>query len=256
MTASDPLRVIIAGNASPMTLDGTRTFIVGERAPVVIDPGPAEAAHLAAIEEALAGAVPVAILLTHDHPDHAAGAPALSERLGSPIHVGRGAPGVLPLRDGEELRCDAGTIHAVATPGHTADHVSFWWSGGDAPARGALFVGDLLMGEGDTTLVAPPEGDLAVYLRSLDRVEELDPAVLYPSHGPPLTEPLDAVRRYREHRRARIRQVAEALSVRPDAGAGELVGVVYGEGLHPALRSAAEGSIRAVLEFLRSGGSV
>jgi glyoxylase-like metal-dependent hydrolase (beta-lactamase superfamily II) len=163
---------------------------------------------------------------------------------------------VQPLRDGEELCCDAGAIRAVATPGHTPDHISFWWTGGSAPFPGALFVGDLLMGEGDTTLVAYPEGDLAAYLRSLDRVAELRPAVLYPAHGPRLTDPAAAVSRYREHRRARIRQVAGARRERPGAGARELVSLVYGEALHPALRGAAEGSIRAILHFLKSGGEV
>jgi glyoxylase-like metal-dependent hydrolase (beta-lactamase superfamily II) len=253
VTDEGSLRLIRAENASPMTLDGTRTFIVGERAPLVIDPGPADAAHLAAIEAALDGATPVAILLTHDHPDHAAAAPALSERLGAPIRAGGAAQGILALRDGEELRSDAGSIRAVATPGHTPDHISFWWTGGNAPARGALFVGDLLMGEGDTTLVAPPEGDLAAYLRSLDRVDELAPAVLYPAHGPPLTDPAAAVSRYREHRRERIRQVTDARRASPHASPEELVDLVYGRALHPGLRGAAEGSIRAILELLRSG---
>ena len=232
-----------------MTLDGTRTFIVGERDPVVIDPGPHDDAHLAAIETALAGARPLAILLTHDHPDHAAGAPALAERTGAPIRGGKGHP----LAEGEELSGDGGTIRAVGTPGHAPDHFSFWWSGALAPARGALFVGDLFMGQGDTTLVAWPEGDLADYLRSLDRVEGLAPEILYPTHGPPIADPAEAVRRYRGHRVARIREVVEARRAAPGAAPGELVDRVYGATLHPALRQAAEGSIRAIVEYLASG---
>lgn len=246
-------RVVRADNPSPMTLDGTRTYIIGERTPVVIDPGPDDAAHLDAVQHALAGATPLAILLTHDHPDHAGGAPALSARVGAPIRAARERPGVHPLPDGFELRGDGGSIRAVPVPGHSPDHTAFWWSGGSAPAGGALFVGDLLLGEGDTTLVALPDGDVGAYLRSLDRVDELAPAILYPSHGPPLTDPTAAVSRYREHRIARIRQVAEALRTMPGATPAELVRVVYGSALHPALRASAEGSILAILDFLRSG---
>jgi glyoxylase-like metal-dependent hydrolase (beta-lactamase superfamily II) len=243
-------RVLRAGNASLMTLDGTRTYIVGERSPLVIDPGPADAAHLAAIVEALAGAVPAAILLTHDHPDHAAGAPALAERVGAPIRALRAGPGILPLGDGEEVHGDGGSVRVVGTPGHTPDHAAFWWTGDSAPGDGAVFVGDLLMGAGDTTLVAAPEGDLAAYLLSLDRVGTLAPAILYPAHGPPLADPPGAIRRYREHRQSRIRQVAAALRAIPGAAPEDLVSPVYGDALPRVLRRAAEGSIRAIVEYL------
>ena len=246
MTAGGP-RVVRAGNASPMTLDGTRTFIVGEREPVVIDPGPDDPAHLAAVEEALGGRTPVAILLTHDHADHAAAAPALAARTGAPVRGGKEHP----LPDGEEVIGDGGTIRAVATPGHAPHHCCFLWTGGLAPARGALFVGDLFVGEGDTTLDAWPEGDVADYLRSLDRVEELAPEILYPAHGPPIADPAAAVRRYRAHRLARVRQVAEATRAGPGGDPDSLVDRVYGAALPPALREAAEGSIRAIVEYLR-----
>ena len=243
------LRVVRADNPSLMTLDGTRTFIVGKRAPLVIDPGPDDEAHVAAIEEALGGAPPVAILLTHDHPDHAAAAPTLSARTGAPVRGARERT----LGDGDELISDGGSIRAMATPGHAPDHVSFRWTGGLAPAAGALFVGDLFMGEGDTTLVAWPEGDLSDYFGSLALVEKLAPAILYPTHGPPITDPATAVRRYRDHRVARIRQVIDARRALPEAPEWELVDRVYGAALHPALRGVAEGSIRAIVEFLRSG---
>jgi glyoxylase-like metal-dependent hydrolase (beta-lactamase superfamily II) len=242
-------RVVRAGNASPMTLDGTRTFVVGEREPVVIDPGPDDPAHLAAIEDALGRRAPVAILLTHDHADHAAAAPALAARTGAPVRGGVEHP----LGDGDEVVGDGGTIRAVATPGHAPHHFAFLWTGGVAPARGALFVGDLFMGQGDTTLVAWPEGDLADYLRSLDRVEALAPAILYPAHGPPIADPAEAVRRYRAHRVARIGQVAEATRAAPGVAPASLVDRVYGAALHPAMREAAEGSIRAIVEYLRCG---
>lgn len=257
------LRTLLAPNPSPMTLDGTRTFVVGREAPVVIDPGPELPAHVDAILAALDGRTPLAILLTHAHADHAAAGPALAARTGAPLMLRAGS--VLPLfhprhvdhwlHEGDEIGTDAGPVRAVATPGHAPEHVAFLWTGEAAPDGGALFVGDLLMGEGDTTLVAPPEGDLGAYLRSLDRVEALAPGVLYPTHGPALADPPAALARYRAHRTARIEQVVSALRrhgpARPDA----LVDAVYGgETLHPRLREAAAGSLVAILEHLQAAG--
>jgi glyoxylase-like metal-dependent hydrolase (beta-lactamase superfamily II) len=153
------------------------------------------------------------------------------------------------LRDGERV----GAVEAVATPGHAPEHLSFLWTGPGAPPGGALFVGDLFMGEGDTTLVAPPEGDLGAYLASLRRVGALTPAVLYPAHGPPLEDVAGAVERFLRHRTERIRQVVRALERRPGASPAELLREVYGSGLDPALRDAAAGSLRAILDHLRAG---
>jgi hydroxyacylglutathione hydrolase len=251
------LRVVRAENPSAMTLDGSRTFLVGEPEPVVIDPGPEDPRHLRAILDALDGARPAAILLTHAHPDHSAGAPALAAATGAPVMMGEGAlASALPpdlvarwLRDGERV----GPVTAVATPGHVPEHLSFLWTGEGAPRRGALFVGDLFMGEGDTTLVAPPEGRLSDYLASLERVAALDPAVLYPAHGPPLQDVPAAVERFRRHRRERIARVTAALERRPGATPEELLAPVYGADLDPTLRAAALGSLRAILEHVRAG---
>lgn len=258
------LRVLRAANPSPMTLDGTRTFLVGRERPVVIDPGPADDHHLWAILHALEGVQPAAILLTHAHPDHAALARELARATGAPLLMARGAlaPDVEPaavarwIGEGEEIATDAGPVIALATPGHSPEHLAFLWRGTDAPAGGALFVGDLLMGEGDTTLVAPPEGDLAAYLRSLERLRELAPGILYPAHGPPLTDPPAALARYVAHRRERSAQVYRALQSLGAARPAELVDAVYGAELHPQLRAAAEGSIRAVLTLLEGEGRV
>ena len=141
MSAAEP-RVLQAANPSPMTLDGTRTFIVGRERPVVIDPGPDAPRHLDAIERALGGAVPVAILLTHAHGDHADAAAPLAARTGAPVWRGS---------DGDEVNTDAGPLRAIATPGHTPEHLAFLWDR-------QLFAGDAFMGGSDTTLVAPPEG--------------------------------------------------------------------------------------------------
>ena len=214
-----------------MTLDGTRTFLVGHSRPVVIDPGPDDPRHLRVILDALAGVRPTAILLTHTHSDHAALAGVLSRETGAPV-----------TQSGAES--DAGPVQAIPTPGHTPDHVCFLW-------EDTLFVGDLFMGEGDTTLVAPPEGDLRAYLDSLERVREIAPHVLYPAHGPPIADPLEAARRYRRHREQRIQQVRDAMRRTRSSEPAVLVRSVYGPGLHPGLRSAAEGSVQAILDYLR-----
>jgi len=253
---TDALRTLLAPNPGPMTLDGTRTFIVGRERPAVIDPGPSAGTHLDDILAALGGRRPAAILLTHAHGDHSELADPLGTMTGAPVMIARtpGDRGDYPavsrwLVDGDAIDTDAGTLHAVATPGHAPDHVAYHW-----PAADAVFVGDLFMGEGDTTLVAPPEGDLAAYLRSLDRIASLSPAVLYPAHGPPLTDPAEAVARFRRHREARIEQVVRALRQAGPSRPRELLDAVYGAELHPSLRTPAEGSLHAILGYLSAEG--
>jgi glyoxylase-like metal-dependent hydrolase (beta-lactamase superfamily II) len=228
-------RWLLAPNPSPMTLDGTRTFIVGERRPVVIDPGPAIEAHVDAIVRELGGVTPGAIVVTHSHPDHAGAADALSRATGAPIWLGG--------RD--RIETDAGAIEFVSTPGHTPDHVVIHWAAGNA-----VFVGDLLMGVGDTTLVAPPEGDLRHYLASLDVLGAMSARTFYPAHGPPITEVSVALERYRRHRMERIEQVRSALAIGLPADPGMLADHVYGADLDPRLGDAARGSIEAILAYL------
>jgi glyoxylase-like metal-dependent hydrolase (beta-lactamase superfamily II) len=255
------LTTLLAPNPSPMTLDGTRTFIVGRERAAVIDPGPDDAAHLDAILRVLDGRAPAAILLTHGHPDHAAGAGLLSARTGAPVRMGRGAHQAFEdviaewIEDGEQIATDAGVLHAVHTPGHAPEHVCFLWTGGPPEHERALLAGDMFMGGGDTTLVAPPEGDLTQYLASLDRLETLRPSVIHPAHGPPIADGGEAIRRYRAHRGERIAQVVRALRQGP-AAPGELIDRVYGDTLHPGLRRAAEGSLRAILAHLADTGAV
>jgi hydroxyacylglutathione hydrolase len=239
-----------------MTLDGTRTFLIGSDHPVVIDPGPEDETHLYAVERALAGATPRAIVLTHGHSDHAGGAVALAERTGAPIWMGRGGLRVpFPpervdrwLAGGESVTCDAGRLRVHATPGHTRDHLAFQWETGRG--GGILFAGDLFLGAGDTTLVSHPEGSVAEYLRSLEAVTVLKPELVYPAHGPALRRPEAAIRRFREHRLRRIEEVRAAARAHPGATPDEMVDRVYGVELDPRLRGAARGSIEAILEYL------
>lgn len=245
-----------AGNRSPMTLDGTRTFILGAQRPVVIDPGPDDVAHLAALERLLGDAEPAAILLTHGHSDHAGNAIALAERTGAPILMGRGAPRppfaeesvARWLADHDVVEFDGGALDAISTPGHAPEHLCFVYRHPDG--RRALFAGDLFLGVGDTTLVSYPAGNVAAYLRSLDVVTRLAPYVIYPAHGPPLRRPERTIARYRAHRMQRIAAVREALRSHPEAGAEALVERVYGADLDPRLHRAALGSIQAMLVYL------
>ncbi len=248
------LRVIRAANPSLMTLDGTRTYLVGTSRPVVIDPGPDDPGHLRALLDALGGARPVAIALTHSHPDHAALAPALADATGAPVRAAAGAAsGGGPLHEHEALASDAGAVVAVATPGHTSDHLSFVW---DAPSGRAVFVGDLLMGEGDTTLVAAPEGDLGDYLASLERLRALRSEVLLPAHGAPIDDPDAALDRYRRHREQRLAAALEAVRRAEGASRQECFAAVYGDGVPDELRPAAEASLSALLEHLERGGLI
>ncbi len=151
------------------------------------------------------------------------------------------------LTDGRTIQTEVGSLVAVHTPGHTRDHLCYHW-----PEERALFAGDTLLGTGSTTWVADYPGCVADYLASLDRLRSLDLEVVYPTHGPPLTDPPPAIDRFDTHRRSRIAQVAEALERSPDAVAQDLLEEVYGTSLPQGMTSAALLSLDALVNHVRA----
>lgn len=237
-------RSILAPNASAMTMGGTITYLVGDRQVAIIDPGSAAPSHLDAIAAAVGDADTATILVTHDHPDHAMGAPELAVRLDAAVL----APGEGTLRDGQVIPTDHGALIVLDTPGHTPHHASLHWPAGDA-----IFCGDLMMGGIDTAVVAAPEGDVGAYLDSLERLRRLAPRVIYPAHGPAFADPDAALERYLRHRIRRQQEVLDAVA----AGArtpDQIADRVYGAGLDPGLRSFALAAVRAYLDHLRATG--
>lgn len=216
----------------------------------IIDPGPDVDTHVRALAFRAADAAEVCIVLTHGHSDHSGGARRLADDLGAEVFGPDGLSEVTkPIGDGDGVDTDEGALVAVHTPGHTRDHLCFHWE-----ARRAVFVGDLMLGHGDTTWVAEYPGCVEDYLQSLTRIDGLDADVLYPAHGPPLEEPRAAIRRFRDHRLDRIEQVRRARAAHPDASADELVHIVYGNTVPESMRGAARESLQAVLHHLDAGG--
>jgi glyoxylase-like metal-dependent hydrolase (beta-lactamase superfamily II) len=243
---------LLAPNPSPMTLDGTNTWVIaepGSSSAVVIDPGPHHEQHLRRVlAEATAGDRRIArILLTHGHLDHSAGAARLAELSGAPIQAAdpAGRLGAEGFADGDVVTAAGCELRVVATPGHSADSVSLL-----LPADGALFTGDTVLGRG-TTVIAQ-DGNLGDYLRSLGQLRELaeamDLRLLLPGHGPMLAEPIGTLDYYLAHRAERLEQVRSALA----AGArtpAEIVAMVYAD-VDAAVWPAAEWSVRAQLDYL------
>jgi glyoxylase-like metal-dependent hydrolase (beta-lactamase superfamily II) len=238
--------LVRADNPSPMTLEGTNTYVL--RAPdaltaVVVDPGPLDEAHLGAV----AALGPVAlILLTHGHPDHAEGAHLFQEMTGAPMAAAE--PGLVvdaePLR-GAETFTDVGglTIRTLATPGHTSDSVSFVVDD-EVPA---LLTGDTILGRG-STVVAHPDGRLAAYLDSLTRLRDLGPILLLPGHGPVRSDVAALATEYLAHREQRLAQVRAAVAA-GDRTARDVVRRVYVD-VDESLWPAAELSVLAQLDYL------
>lgn len=199
-----PVVRVLAPNPSIYTLEGTNTWIVGADPSIVIDPGPEIESHLEEVASA-AGRV-TAVLVTHDHEDHAPGAPAFAARVSAPLYAFRLA-GAEHIRDGQRFEGAEGMeVVAEYTPGHSSDHVAFF-----VPSERALFTGDAVVGRG-TSFIDPPDGDLAHYLRSLGRMQELHPRTIYPGHGPVVFDAAAKLAEYVGHREDREHQVLELLS--------------------------------------------
>jgi glyoxylase-like metal-dependent hydrolase (beta-lactamase superfamily II) len=237
-----------------MTLDGTNSYLLA--APdasgvVVVDPGPPNAAHLAA----LTGAGPVSlILITHRHHDHTEAAAELHARTGAavraldPTHC-HGGP---PLQPGERITAAGISIDVIGTPGHTDDSVCFHLpddhtSGG---ATGSVLTGDTILGRG-TTVIAPPDGSVGAYLDSLRRLAALGPAHVLPAHGPDLPDLAAICAAYLAHRQERLEAIRAVLAeLGPDASVQEVTDAVYTD-IEPSVRPAAEWSVAAQLVYLR-----
>lgn len=251
------VRRLLAPNPSPYTYTGTETYLVGAgEAIAVIDPGPADPAHIDALLAAIGTAKLVAICCTHTHRDHSPAAGPLAAATGAPV-IGC-APLVLDtsgprsdapfdpsyapdrvLRDGESITGPDWTLTAVATPGHTSNHLCF-----ALEETGALFTGDHVMGW-STSVVAPPDGDMAAYLQSLEKLHGRNDRVYYPAHGPQVDNPQQLARGMIGHRRQRERQILRLLEQAPAPVSG-LVPQMY-KGVDERLWPAAGQSVLAHL---------
>lgn len=249
------IRMVLAPNPGPMTLDGTNTWILGEVGgeSVVVDPGPADPGHLRAVQDA-AGAVGV-IVLTHRHLDHSEALADFAGLTGAGVRAADPAYAIVTddcdgtLTDGATLTAKGLTVTVLATPGHTSDSTSLL-----IESDGAwLLTGDTVLGRG-TTVITHPDGDLGAYLDSLDRmltvVGEHDVRAILPGHGPVVCDPVGLLTSYREHRLARLEQVRDALRL-GDRTAAEVVARVYAD-VDRSVWPAAEQSVRAQLDYLRA----
>jgi hydroxyacylglutathione hydrolase len=227
-----------------MTGPGTNTYLVGHRQAVIIDPGPADEAHLARIATAcqtLELAVQ-AVIITHYHSDHGGGASQLARRLGVSL-LSFGAP----LHAGDRIEVDPLTLTVKHTPGHIQAHICLW-----AAEPRLLLAGDLVAGQG-TILVIPPDGDMAAYLESLRAMQALNPAAMLPGHGPVIEDPHALFQEYIDHRLRREQQVLDHVAQGRHTAAA-IAARIYAD--RPEAIGIGALQIEAHLEKLRKEGRV
>lgn len=255
---------VLAPNPSAFTYTGTQTYVVGDQDVAVIDPGPAEEPHLDALIAAIAGRPVRAILCTHTHRDHSPAAAPLAERTGAPI-IGCAPltldddgpradaafdPHYAPdhvLSDGEQLNGKGWTLQALATPGHTSNHLCYALT-----QERALFTGDHIMGW-STTIVSPPDGDMADYMRSMQLLVDRDDLVYYPAHGDAVNNPQRLARGMMGHRKNREGQILRHVGALGGASIAEMVAAMY-KGVDTRLHPAAARSVLAHLIDLEARG--
>ena len=258
------VRRLIANNGGPFTFTGTCTYLVGTTEIAIIDPGPENTSHRDALLNLIGNAKVKAILVTHTHKDHSPGALALKSVTGAPI-LGPALPATAPsldpmraqvldaghdrgyapdrvLTEGDRIEGNGYSLDVLATPGHTSNHLAFALA-----QESSLFSGDHVMAW-STTVVAPPDGSMHAYMRSLAKLQSRADAVLWPGHGGPVKEPQRFVRALAHHRRQRERAILARVKA-GDGTADKIARVVYA-GLAPALRGAASLSVEAHLIHL------
>ncbi|MGL4322840.1 MAG: MBL fold metallo-hydrolase [Beijerinckiaceae bacterium] len=261
------VRRILAPNPGPFTFHGTCTYVVGTGQVAVLDPGPDDPAHLAALRHALRGETVSHIVITHTHRDHSPGAKVLAQETGATIvgcdvyrpkqagiekgldasHDRDYAPAAI-MQDGDILEGQGWQLEAIATPGHAANHLCFALR--DTPM---LFSGDHVMAW-STTIVAPPDGSMADYMRSLDRLRARAETLYWPGHGGPVREPQRFVRGLAAHRRQRETAILKRLAA-GDQTIQQIVPVLY-VGVPEHLHGAAGLSVFSHLDDLVTRGVV
>lgn len=269
-TLSPLIRRVLCDNPGPFTHKGTVTYIIGTGRVAILDPGPDDPAHVAAVLDAVKGEQVEAILVTHTHRDHSPATPAIKTATGAPVYAegphraaraltlgetnpldASGDRDFVPdvaLADGAVVSGPGWTVEAVFTPGHTANHMAFALKEEDA-----LFSGDHVMAW-STTIVAPPDGAMGDYMASLDKLRAREERIFWPGHGGPVREPAKFMRALAHHRRLREAAILKRIEA-GDRAIPDIVAAIY-DGLDPRLKGAAGLSVFAHLEDLVARGLV
>ena len=272
-TVDEPMpgiRRVMADNPGPFTFKGTMSYIVGRGEVAIVDPGPNDPRHSAALLEAVRGETVAAIFVTHTHRDHSPGVPAIKAATGAtvyaegphraarPLHIGEHNPldssgdrdfqPDVALKDGEIVCGKGWTIEAVTTPGHTANHMAYAFK-----EANALFAGDHVMAW-STSIVAPPDGAMSDYMASLHKLAKRGETIYFPGHGAAIREAGRFVAYYIEHRKGREASILHRLA-KGEADIPTLVRAIY-IGIDPRLTGAAGMSVLAHMEDLVTRGLV